>query len=167
MSLQRRFTVRSHSVLKTTMAVLVVVYVVIAYEGGHTERHQYFPAFNWSLFSYVNATPSLVELHVKRIGDQTFDPPVNYFELGSYFLSARNHSTQLTKNVGLLAWASQNGDKQRAETLRKLIELQDLSGHGIVEYQLVRVEFNPIERWKTGRKQHETVLAEYQTGNGK
>jgi hypothetical protein len=164
---QQRFTGRGYFALKITMAVFVVAYVVIAYAGGSTERRQYFPVFNWSLFSSVESRPSVVELHVKRIGDQSFNPPVNYFELGSYFATARSRSPELPKNAGLLAAAAERGDTKRVEQLRRMIELQDLSGQGTVEYQLVRVEFDPIERWKTGRNLREVILAEYQTGTRK
>lgn len=167
MPAQRRFTVRTLSALRICIAALATLYLIIAYAGGHTERREYFPFFNWSLFSSVDSEPGLVELHVKRIGDRTFDPPVNFFELGSYFATARIRSTDLVKDLTRLYGASQRGDLELAEKLRKLIEFQHLSGHGVVEYQLVFVEFRPVERWKSGRNLRERVLGEYRTGDGK
>jgi hypothetical protein len=90
------FTVRAHRSLQTLLLSLAVLYAAVAFRGGiDSPRGEFFPVFNWSLFTYVSPTRGLLELHVKRIGDRTFDTPVNYFDLGTYFASARERTTDL------------------------------------------------------------------------
>ncbi len=60
--------------------------MAVAYAAGrHSPRGEYFPAFSWSLFTYACPVRGLLELHVRRIGDRTFDASLKYFELDDYF----------------------------------------------------------------------------------
>jgi len=161
----RRYSLRNYSALKITIAMFVVVYGIVAYQGGaKSERGEYFPVFNWSLFTYVKSVRGLTELHVKRIGAHEFERPVNFFELDEYFPTASARSSDLKKNLERLVRARARGDQAQVATLRKLIETRHLSGHGSVEYALVYVVFSPVERWKTGRTMRESVIAQWETG---
>lgn len=161
----RRYPLRNYNALKVVIAAFVACYGIVAYQGGaRSERGEYFPVFNWSLFTYVSSVRGLLELHVKRIGDHEFEHPVNYFELDEYFHTASNRSTDLKKNLERLVRAKKRGDEAQVAALRKLIENRHLSGHGPVEYEIVYVVFSPVDRWKTGRVMRESVIAQWETG---
>src|SRR5687767_9663083 len=99
-----RFTRKSHAACKLALVVFVAWYAVVADWGGETSaRGEFFPVFNWSLFTYVKPVRGLLELYVVRIGDHTFPQPINYFELDSYFATVRNRSTDLKKTMERLA----------------------------------------------------------------
>jgi hypothetical protein len=59
------------------IASFIASYVVVAYLGGKvSHRGEFFPVFNWSLFTHVSPVRGLLELYVVRVGDKTFDRPV-------------------------------------------------------------------------------------------
>lgn len=164
MKSHRRYTLAEHSALKVFIATLVVLYGVVAYEGGaRSPRGEYFPVFNWSLFSHVGSVRGLAEIRVHSIGDTRFEKPADYFTLDSYFASARNRSTDLRKSLDRFGRAYMSGRAQEADEWRRLVELRHLSGRGRVKYEIVGTEFNPLERWKTGRVRREFVLGQFET----
>jgi hypothetical protein len=103
-------------------------------------------------------------LHVRRIGDRTFDTPVNYFELDDYFESARIRSTDVKKTLERYVAAQRSGDAQTMKKLRGVLEAQHLGGHGPVDYEIRYVVFMPVDRWLYGTTLEEQVLVRLETG---
>jgi hypothetical protein len=160
-----RYTLRGHTFRKLMVALFTTAYVAVAYVGGEVSpRGEFFPVFNWSLFTYVHPVRALLELYVVRIGDKTFDKPVHYFELDDYFETARNRSTDLKKTLERYVMARNAGDTETMQKLRGVIERQHLGGHGTVEYEIRYVVFQPVDRWRNGTILRQAVLARATTG---
>ena len=164
-SATRRFSTKGYTARKYALAAFVVVYAVVAEWGARVSPHlEFFPVFNWSLFTFVHPDPTHPELHVVSIGDKTFAAPVNYFDLDSYFEPARQRASTVTKTLRRLRAAIAANDAAEIARLRKIIETRYLSGHGPIEYEIRFVHFNALERWKD--KNHvidETVLARFKS----
>jgi hypothetical protein len=160
-----RFSTKGYTATKVAIVVGTVAYAVVADLGGRlSARGEFFPVFNWSLFTYVDAYPLLAELHVISIGDKRFDKPINYFQLGSYYDAARRRSSGVSKAVVRLHIALRLKDAAQVTRMRKVIEKGYLSGHGPVEYEIRSVRFNPIERWKNkAYVADHTVMARFKT----
>ncbi len=89
---------RSYQARKWAVPTFIAIYVVVAVIGGmRSPRGEYFPVFNWSLFSYIAESRTLPEIYVTRIGDKSFVPAKPYSDLGEYFETARNRSTNVRK----------------------------------------------------------------------
>jgi hypothetical protein len=160
----RDLSTTGYTARKTLLALFVLTYAVVAFWGGKTSpRGEFFPVFNWSLFTYVKPERSLLELYVLRIGDRTFERPVNYFELDAYFPSARQRSTDLRKTMEGISNAAQHGDREQLERLRRVLETRHLSGQGPVLYEIRRVKFRPLQRWRTGKVISHELKARIQT----
>jgi hypothetical protein len=156
---------RGYRARKAFVALFVTTYVTVASLGGRmSPQGEFFPVFNWSLFTHVHPSRGLLELYVIRIGDKTFDQPVNYFELDSYFETARVRSTDLKKTLSRYAAAKRTRDTRAMAKLRAVIEGQHLSGHGRVEYEIRYVVFRPIDRWLHGKIERQRVVARFDTG---
>jgi hypothetical protein len=156
---------QSYTTRKGIIFLFVVAYGLVAYLGGKTSpRGEYFPVFNWSLFTHVAPVRGLLEVHVSRIGDRVFEQPVNFFELDQYFPTAQKRSTDLKKTLEQIARAAQRGDEKKVAALRGILEQRHLGGHGTVAYEIRYVVFRPLERWKTGRVMRQRVLASFETG---
>lgn len=162
---RRRFSLAAYRRLTLSMFAFVLCYLGVAYWGGkYHSRGELFPVFNWSLFTYVYETRVLVELSVSRIGDQTFDEPVPYYDLGLFFDSARIRSIDVQKNLDRLVGAIRRGDKAAAGRLRRVLEEQHLSGRGTVDYRIESVIFEPLDRWKNDAVIGRRLIAEFATG---
>jgi hypothetical protein len=162
----KRFSTKGYVARKYALAAFVMLYVAIAHWGGiRSPDREFFPVFNWSLFTHVYPVQELPELRVVSIGDKTFPEPVNFFELDSYFESARLRSIIVTKTLSRLRAAILRKDEAEIARLRKIIETRHLSGHGPVDYEIRTVKYRPVERWKN--RDHvvkETLEARFKTG---
>ena len=155
MQARNRFSTKGYTATKVALMVIAAVYTVVAVWGGRTSpRGEFFPVFNWSLFSYVDAYPLLAELHVISIGDKRFERPVNYFELSSFYEDARQRSSNVSKAIVRLHIALRLKDTAEAERLRKVIERTYLSGHGPVQYEIGSVRLTAVERWKNRKNKN-------------
>lgn len=163
---RNRFSTKGYTATKLALVVIPITYTIVADWGGRTSsRSEFFPVFNWSLFTYVNSYPLLAELHVVSIGDKRFEKPVNYFDLDSYFQEARERSSTVSKTVVRLHAAIRMNDAAEVARLRRVVETRYLGGHGSVEYEIHSVRFSAIERWKS--KDYvgdQTVLARFKVG---
>jgi hypothetical protein len=168
-SAQNRFSTTGYTARKYVLGGFVTVYALVAYWGGHVSpRGEFFPVFNWSLFTHIWPHQTLPELHVVSIGDRKLDQPVNFFELDSYFESARLRSIVVTKTLGRLQAALLRNDAAEVARLRTIIETRHLGGHGPVEYEIRSVRFAPVERWKNkDYVPEQTVLARFKFEGGR
>jgi len=163
-SINAAITLRGYFARKVAVAVFIVTYIIIAFLGGqHSRRGEYFPVFNWSLFTHVSSVRSLLELYVIQIGDEQFLEPIVYSELGAYFETARIRSTNVKKTLERMAHAARAGDISGLDRIRSVLEKQYLSGRGIVRYEIHLVTFRPVERLRDGRVLERTLIARYTT----
>jgi hypothetical protein len=136
-------------VRKYVLFAFVAAYSVVAVWGGEVSpRREFFPVFNWSLFTHLYPMQNAPELYVLSIGGRAFPKPVNYFELGRYFESARMRSSVVPKTLLQLSRAVSAKDAAEVARLRAIIETRHLAGHGPVEYEVRNVRFMAVERWK-------------------
>jgi hypothetical protein len=151
---------QGYSARKRLLVLFVLTYAVVAFWGGKTSpRGEFFPVFNWSLFTHVSDVRTLIELYVVRIGDRSFERPINYFELDEYFPTAAGRSADIRKTLDRLVHAVRRGDKPQMDKLLRVLESQHLSGHGPVLYEIRSVEFRPIQRWRTGKVISNTLMS--------
>jgi hypothetical protein len=153
---------RSFRTCRTAALVFLVAYVIVAWAGGHySRRGEYFPVFNWSLYTRVSPVRSLYELYVIQIGDQKFDRPVLYANLASYFDAKRVRSTNVKKTLQRMAKAAQARNWDELERIRVVLENEYLSGRGLVRYEIHLTTFRPIERWRENRLLRDELVARY------
>jgi hypothetical protein len=127
-----------------------IIYFTIAVIGGlFSPRHEYFPVFSWSLFSHVAPISLGYEVEILRVNDMIYDPPVNFFTLKDSFRKARNRESSILKVAHAYHFA-QLREPSRLAVLRSVIEGSYLGDVRRVDYQIVIVEYDPLQRWHTG-----------------
>ncbi|MHA1563881.1 MAG: hypothetical protein ACTSX7_01100 [Alphaproteobacteria bacterium] len=131
------FAVGSKSYLKTTQDPSVEV----------------FPFFAWSLFSRATATQSEYAVEVESLDGQQYSPPVDIMKLARTLALYADDSILVHKSMQALARA-------KTDERRLAFERSFLSGHD-VSYRVVRYNFDPMDRWKTGERGEATVLGQY------
>ena len=132
-----------------------IVTVLIAYAVGGflTELRPPFrerdliPLFSWFIFATVpnDARPFAVLIH--EYDGRPLDPPLLFGEATGIISNPR--SSQAADLFQRWGWSALGGDAARAEGLRRVFEESFL--YRPARYELVETNFNPVERWRTGR----------------
>jgi hypothetical protein len=147
-------------------------YFVIAVTGMlFADKREFFPVFSWSLFTNVTDVDAIYEIEISRVDDTVYDPPVSLFELKSEFDRARYNAASVPKTAAAYHRAlnrqqqAADGDRSETDRLQSVIDDQYLFGHERVEYAIVLVQHNPLERWQTGATIHRAVIARLTTAD--
>lgn len=149
---------------KTGMGLFFAAYASVAILGDrYSPMFEYYPVFSWSLFSHSPAVHTIWELRIHRIGEQRFEPPVNFYDLPEHFSMARNHDSGLLKAANRLAQAVFAAPDE-VPARRRMIERQVLDGVRDVDYELVAVSYRPLERWREGTVIDATSYARFVSG---
>jgi len=158
----RIFSTSGYTARKFLLVAFVAAYSIVAAWGGAVSRRgEFFPVFNWSLFTHLYPMQELAELHVLRAGGEPIQGSTSYYDLHYLFESARVRSSLVAKTVSQLRYALLREDHLESERLRRIIETRFLGGQGRVEYEVRVVRFMAVDRWKHNRIIDQTVLAHY------
>ena len=132
--------------------LLFCIYTPVAVLGG-LQGGEYFPVFNWSLFTHVKRNIITTEIQVDRIGDRILSPPQRFFALKSEFSAARKQDVTLWKTLTRYRVAT-NSDEGAAEAIRRQIEAKYLRHGDDVHYRIVTSWYDALDRYHTGTVQH-------------
>lgn len=151
--------------IRSTAIVFFAAYCVVQYAGKvHAPKGEYFPVFSWSLFSSVRDTYTDFTVEISRIGDQSFDPPVNYYALPKMFPRAKNRDTAVGKAAFQLAGFPLSQAQFEARENAFIGTFFPVTE--AVDFQIVAVTYNPIKRWRTGEIIDRRVLSEHEKARG-
>lgn len=135
--------------LKNSIIFFFTAYLIVQGTGKlFANQGEYFPVFSWSLFTDVRNERDAVIIEITRIGEQTFDPPRNYYELPSLSRYAAVRSPSPKKAAWPLVKIRSDPAEFQIRLERFNAAFFDVSEE--VEYQIVGVNYNPILRWRTG-----------------
>ncbi|HSF94612.1 MAG TPA: hypothetical protein VLA52_06250 [Thermohalobaculum sp.] len=167
----KKYTLEGLNFRKNAFFLLFLAYSLVASMGmSFHERKEVFPVFSWSLFTYVWENAWGYEVDIVRVDDQVFDPPKNFYELGHIFSFAGARDPGIIKAASDVVSAREH-DPDRLDDLRAVIEDRYLAGPSRVDYNIVFVVFEPLERWHTGRLAGKIIekveMASYSTGDRK
>jgi len=141
-----------------------IYYALVAYFGAIiSSKYEIFPAFNWSLFTYVSDVRDLCEVEILSIDGVRLDRPTRLAELQDQFRAGRDAT--VLKLLQKVCRAKYTGRDATFEDLRDVFESRYLSDKKNVEYRLVIHNYEPIARWRDGSTISTQVLGKYQTGS--
>jgi len=142
--------------------LVVGFYVFIAFYGARLDsRPEIFPFFNWSLFSSSSGDRNEYALRVRSIDGQALAKAQLFYDMKDTFTHARQRDINVSKVTQELGSALHQNKPQLAYEKRRMIEERFMSDAHEVEYDLVMLHFDPIERLETGKIQDERVVASY------
>ena len=144
--------------------VLVGAYSALAVAFIPIGSLELYPFFNWSLFSRSAAQRGDVTLMIRSLNGETLERPQLLYDMKHGLVAAKRKDAILIKIIDRLWSAIKRGDQATAERLRSVIETRFLSDARSLEYDLVRIQYNPIDRLQTGDIDQIDVLASFKTG---
>ena len=142
--------------------LVVGFYVFIAFYGARLDsRPEIFPFFNWSLFSSSSGDRNEYALRVRSIDGQALAKAQLFYDMKDTFTHARQRDINVSKVTQELGSALHQNKPQLAYEKRRMIEERFMSDAHEVQYDLVMLHFDPIERLQTGKIRDERVVASY------
>ena len=128
--------------------VFALLYVAAAFLGPRLGRSEFYPFFNWSLFSYTHSVRSFPVVLIHEINGKRFEKPVLYHDIGRELLTYPGGSPiRLNKMLYDLRSAQERGDSTRADALLKNIRGNYFRRAISAEYEIAMILYNPIGRY--------------------
>ena len=140
------YTVRRHLLM-----FFMVGYVAAALFGPNLGRSEFYPFFNWGLFSYTHSVRSDVVVLVHSINGKRFEEPVLYYDLPERFVHFPGGKVRLNKLLRDLRSAQWRGDTGRADELLGNIRDNYFLRVNSAEFEIAVIWYNPIGRYRNGK----------------
>jgi hypothetical protein len=121
------------------------------------ENSAYFPLFSWQLFARVPNQTSEVMVFVEAANGKAFDPPVDIRKMAGMrtWQATRNYIPYNEILDGL------DGKRSPANVREMVLQIRKryLGQFSDVRLSLRRIEWDPIEKWKTDANRSSVALA--------
>ncbi len=146
--------------------LFLLSYFLIGVSARLTMRYeeQFYLIYSWYLYSKV--PPPLqneFSVLIYKIADERFSPPLFIDDTkGLVFSRMIDYGHTIVHDVEALGKAVSSGQKMNVGRARESLEKNFL--HLPVVYEVVRISFNPIDRWKTGNLLQINSLAIFTSG---
>lgn len=109
-----------------------------------------FPFFSWNMFNKVPPYVSeAYDILIHKAGTETFSPPKSASEVKNIYRPNAGGTALYRSIIGKLALSLKDNNVEEASRRRAMLESKFLLHP--VEYEVVHIRFNTIERFKTGR----------------
>lgn len=142
-------------------AVLFLAVELVAGLGGLlTPRGEVFPFASWFLFVLVPNRTVEYDLEFRAVDDRPLAKPVRFSlsgqGVGRVFAP---HSVTSFQTIQALGRALDQGDQASARDLRRQIDA--FCGPGRLQYDLVKITYDPVARYDTGVTLEHWVLGSF------
>lgn len=151
--------------LKRTIAGLLFGYIVTSVGSSFlmgsvttSPVAELFPFFTWSLSSRVHKIRSEYIVEITNIDGEPIEPPRDMLDAQN--LLGYDQNRAITHKAARKLGRARGG----TPSLRRAFESRFMGRH-TVSYRIVRVDYEPIERWRTGRVVARRILGEYRSGS--
>ena len=146
--------------LQLFVAAALTFVAIVGLGGTLTPRHEIFPFASWFLFSLVPDRRSEFDLLLRATADHPLDPPRSLRQADG--LVGQPHSIVTYELIQQLGRAEQAHDERASRAVRRQIEGQ-FTGP-VTRYELVRITYAPVERYRTDRVLETAPVRSYETG---
>ncbi len=151
---------RSYRRLYSVAILLLAVEFVVGLGGLLTPRGEVFPFASWFLFVLVPNHTVEYDLEFRSVDDHPLDPPVRFSQSARSINRVNQpHSIASFQTIQALGKALERGDQPTARALRTQIE--NFLGPGRLQYDVVRVMYDPVARYDTGAALNRRVLGTF------
>lgn len=139
----------------------VLLYLAAVFHGPRMGRSEFYPFFNWSLFSHTGSIRNAVVLIVDDINGVKLEKPTIYYYLPRQ-LQARK-GVRLSKLLVDIHKALHNNDQTRYRHYVNILREEYFRSMRSATFRIAIIEYNPTERLKTGEFEIKKVLSELST----
>lgn len=135
--------------LKIFIGGFLIVYFVVGFFTRYIPKGEIFPFFSWRLFQSIPNTIVEYGVMISIYNGKPFQPPRLFQDAkGIIPQSDSINAREIIQNLGR---AHAKNQIEKRENLRKLFEKNFLKLPA--RYQLIRMRYNPIQKWKSGESQ--------------
>lgn len=138
---------RRYRRLQIFVAAALTFVFVVGMAGEIPPRHENFPFASWSLFSLVPGRRKEFDLILHTANDPTPGAGLPFNQADR--LVFHPHSIVVHEVIQQLGDAARADNDAAVRALRRQIEQEFVPA--VTRYDLVRVTYTPVERWRTGR----------------
>lgn len=139
----------SYNFLKRSIILFLIIYAFAGFFFTRDNKEVY-PFFSWDLFSRVpGETFEDFDLLIHKIGDKEFNPPVFFKQTEGLYDKRDTRIGNYHPLIINLALSVKDQNLDEIFRNRSILESKFLLHP--VEYEVVTVKFNTIERFETGR----------------
>ena len=142
----RKYLFRQHLI-----CIFVVGYIIASQYGPRLGRAEFYPFFNWELFSYTDSIRRDIVLRVHSINGEDLEEPTMYFSVPNHFSRTQGEKIRLRKLLLDLWQHYRQGDRERVAKFLDVVRDRYFSEVGAAEYEVSLIQYNPIERFRTGK----------------
>ena len=154
------FSMHRYRRLQRFVVAALAFMFVVGLGGTLLPSHEVFPFASWFLFSLVPGRQSEFDLFLHTPSDDPAATGVSFRTADG--LVRHSHSVVFHELIQQLGAAEERRDATASRALRRQIE-GDFEP-SVVRYDLVRVKYKPVERWRTGRVQASAAVRSFGTG---
>lgn len=140
------------------MIMLLITYPVLAHFGPKEGRAEFYPFFDWSLFTYASNIRKDVVLIVREIDEKPLAEPTYFFDMPTKFSTAKKRDSAFGKFLDDYAFAHLGGQTEREMYLENILANRYLSEASSIKFDLAVITYDPIQRYKTGDVLKTTTL---------
>ena len=112
---------RGYLFRRRILICLVIGYTLAALYGPRLGRSEFYPFFNWDLFSYTHSTRHDVVVFVHSIDGVALDKPTIYFYVRNQFHLTGGEQIRLRKLLWDLWKHHRKGDQKQVEKLLNIV----------------------------------------------
>lgn len=143
---------------RVLMVTMLVIYPILAHIGPKNGRAEFYPFFNWSLFTNASDVRHDIVLIIHAIDGAQLPEPTLFFDLPEVFTAAANRDSRLAKFLDDYAAAHVHQDAPRITQLQAVLAERYLGDVQSVTYDLAVIRYQPVERYRTGEIMNVQVL---------
>lgn len=139
----------SYGLLKKSIILFMISYTFASFYITYEDR-EIFPFFSWNMFNKV--PPDIAEAYdvlIHKADTETFTPPKSINEVKNIYRPNAGGAALYRSIIGKFGLSLKDNNVKEASRRRAMLESKFLLHP--VEYEVVHIRFNTIERFKTGR----------------
>jgi hypothetical protein len=138
---------RLYRITKLWLSSFLAVYFVVGLLTEIYPGREVFPFFSWFLFTLAPQAGEQYALVLREVNGTMIDPPRLYQETDD--LVPNVQSDKMAELIQRLGAAIEQGETAKERQFRELLEANYLFPN--TRYDIMRIDFDPLVRWRTGR----------------
>ncbi|MGF1511185.1 MAG: hypothetical protein ACFB9M_16960 [Myxococcota bacterium] len=139
--------------LRSWFPRLLSSYILAGLMATAVPGFEVFPFFCWFLFPITPSVEDRYALEILTLGGRSVHPPALFQDLD---LVEDPFAMDAWTSIQALGRAFERGDMGAVHTLQRRLQMNFLPAPS--QYRLVRLRFDPLERFRTGRIQQRKAL---------
>lgn len=153
-----------YRIRRALLITVLIFYPIVALTGPRQGRAEFYPFFQWNLFSISTDKAGDAVVVVQEIDGKQLPTPALFFDLGDYFSAAKRKDIRLGKMLDNLVAAEVSGNRALSDKLSQVIEKTYLAEARQAKYAVAVIYYHPIVRYKTGRMEHMLIVKQGEKG---